>query len=63
MSCHIPKDTDFPVHSRKDPMPGHLFECNREDEVTTGSGTDTPVASSGKSLRFQIQLDKWSVTP
>ena len=33
--CHIPKDTDFPVHSRQVLMPGHLFECNPEDEVTT----------------------------
>ena len=39
------------------------LECNPEDEVTTRSGTDTPVASSGKSRRFQIQLDKWPFTP
>ena len=45
-SCHIPKDTDFPVHSRKLLMPGHLFEYNPEDEVTTRRGTDTPVALS-----------------
>ena len=35
-------------------MPGHLFECNPEDEVTTRRGTDTPVASSRKSRGFQI---------
>ena len=39
-------------------MPGHLFECNTEDEVTTRRGPDILFASSGKSLRFQIQLDK-----
>ena len=27
----------------KNPMPGPLFECNPVDEVTTRSGTDTPV--------------------
>ena len=43
-------------------MPGHLFECNPEDEVTTGRGTDTSVSLSGKSRRFQIQLVKWPVT-
>ena len=35
VSCRIPKDTDFPVHSRKVPIPGHLFKCNPEDEVIT----------------------------
>ena len=44
-------------------MPGHLFQCNPEDEVTTRRGTDTPVASSGKTRRFQIQLDKCPVNP
>ena len=29
-------------------MPGHLFECNPKDEVTTLRGTDTQVAFSGK---------------
>ena len=62
-TCHIRKDTNFPVHSRKVPMPGHLFKCNPEDEVTTRSGTDTPVASSRKSCRFQIQLYKWPEMP
>ena len=62
-SCLIPKDTDFPVHSRKVPMPRHLFECNHEDEITTLRGNDTLVAASGKSRRFQIQLDKWLDTP
>ena len=63
VSCHILKDTDFPVHSRKVPMPGHLFECNPEDEVTTRRDTDNPVASYGNIRRFQKQLDKWPVTP
>ena len=63
VSCHIPKDTDFPVHSRKLLMTGHLFEYNPEDEVTTRRGTDTLVASSVNSRRFQIQLNKWPVTP
>ena len=27
----------------KNPMPGHLFECNPMDEITTQRGTDTPV--------------------
>ena len=27
----------------KNPMPGHLFEGNPVDEVTTQRGTDTPV--------------------
>ena len=44
-------------------MPGHLFECNPEDEVTTQRGIDTPVASYGKICRSQIQLNKWPVTP
>ena len=57
-SCHIQEDTDFPVHSRQVPMPGHLLECNPEDEVITRRGTDIAVASSGKSHRFEIQLDK-----
>ena len=61
--CHIPKDTNFPVHSRYVAMPRDLFKCNPEDEVTIIRGTDTLVASSGKSRRFQIQLDKWPVTP
>ena len=34
-------------------MAWYLFECNREDEVTTRRGIDTLVASSGKSHRFQ----------
>ena len=42
-------------------MPGQFFQCNPEDEVTTRRGTDTPVAWSGKSRRFQIQLDKCPV--
>ena len=45
------------------PMPGHLFESNLKDEVKTRRGTDTPLASSRKSHRFQIQLDKWPDTP
>ena len=44
-------------------MPGHLFECNPEDEVATLRGTDTQVASSGKSCGCQIQLNKWPETP
>ena len=63
MSCHIPKDTYFPIHSTKVTMPGHLFECNPEDEVTKQRGIDTLVASYGNSRRFQIQLYKWHVTP
>ena len=63
VSCHILKDTDFHFHSRYVLMPGHLFECNPEDEVTTSRGTVIPGASSGKSCRFQIQLDKWPDTP
>ena len=62
-SCHMPKDTNFPVHSRQVTMSGHLLECNPEDEVTTRRGTDTSVASSGKSHSFQIQLYKWPDTP
>ena len=27
----------------KNPMPGHLLECNPVDEVATRRGTDTPV--------------------
>ena len=46
----------------KKPMPGQLFECNPVDEVTTRRGTNTPVASSGKTRRFPIQLNKWVVT-
>ena len=34
-----------------------------EDEVKTRRGTDTLVASSGKSCRFQIQLDRWPDNP
>ena len=61
--CHIPKDTYFPDHSRLVLMPGHLFKCNPEDEVTTQRGTDTPaVASSSRSRRFQVQLDS-GLTP
>ena len=63
VSYHILKNTDFPIHSRKALMPRYLFECNPVNEVTTRRGTDTPIASSGKSHRFQIQLDKWPVTP
>ena len=63
VSCHILKDTDFHFHSRYVLMPRHLFECNPKDEVRTRKGTDSPVASSGKSRRFQIQLDKWPDTP
>ena len=63
VSCHILKDTNFPVHSRKVPMPRHLFECNPVDEVTTQRGTDTPVSLSRNSHRFQIQLNKLPVTP
>ena len=59
----MPKDYDFRYALDKNPMPGHLFECNPVDEVTTPRGIDTPVASSGKTLRFQIQLDKWPITP
>ena len=61
-SGHIAKGTDFPIHSREVPMPGHFFESNPEDEDTTGRVTDTPFALSRKSLRFQIQIDKWPVT-
>ena len=63
VSFHILKDTDFPLQSRKVPMPGHHFKCNPKDEVTTRRSTDTPVALSGNSCRFQIHLDKWPVTP
>ena len=43
-------------------MTRHVFQCNPEDEVTTRRGTDTSVASFGKSRRFQIQLDN-ELTP
>ena len=46
----------------KKSMPGHLFECNPVDELTTRRGTNTPAASSGKTRRFPIQLNKWVVT-
>ena len=57
-SCHNPKDTDFPIHSSKGLMTLPRFECNPEYQVTTRRTTDTTLASSIKSRRFQIQLDK-----
>ena len=36
----------------------HQFEWNPEYQVRTRRATDTPVASSRKRLRFQIQLSK-----
>ena len=62
-SCHIPKDTEFPVNSREVPIPARLFQWNTEDEVTTRRSTDTLGASSRKSLWFQGQLDKEPDTP
>ena len=59
----LQKTPIFPATLDKNPMPRHLFECNPVDEVKTRRGTDTPVASSRKTHRFQIQLDKWPVTP
>ena len=33
----------------KNPMAGHIFECNPVDEVTTQRGTDTPVHHAEKN--------------
>ena len=62
-SATLQKPSISPSILDKNPMPEHLFECKPVDEVTTRRGTDTPVASSGKTHRFQIQVDKWPVTP
>ena len=43
MWCHMPKDPDSLVLSSQEPMPGHLFEGNPVDEVTTRRGIDNPV--------------------
>ena len=47
----------------KNPMPGHFFECNTVDEVTTRRGTDILIALTGKTRRSIIKLDKWPVIP
>ena len=47
----------------KNQMPRHLFERHPVDELATRRGTDTTVNLPKKTRRFQIQLDKWPVTP
>ena len=46
----------------KNPMLGHLFEGNPVDEGTKRRGL-TPSCIVGKALKFNIQIDKWLVTP
>ena len=40
------------------PDASYWLQSNTENKVTTRRATDTPVASSRKRCRFQIQLDK-----
>ena len=63
----MPKDPDSLVLSSQEPMPGHLFEGNPVDEVTTRRGIDNPVhhlqkptgstysSTSGLSPREQLE--------
>ena len=47
----------------KNPMPGHLFECNTVDEVKTRRGTDILIALTGKTriknIRIHTSMRHW----
>ena len=53
----------FPHPFKVSPYARATLQMTFWDEVTTRRVTDTPAASSGRSCRFQIQLDKWPDTP